>query len=127
MTTKSFEVLHPIRLSQDEPAKTEGIVRLAEDEAESFLARGVIRPLLTSGDGEDGGSTTDTGEAGDNTPKSELAELLGEELAAILESAGYTSAEQVRGTSSEELDAINGVGPKSLQKIRAAVDGQAKK
>lgn len=127
MAIRAYEVLHPIRLSQDEPAKTEGIVRLAEDEAESFLARGVIRPLMASGDGEDGGSTTDTGEAGDNTPKSELAELLGEDLAATLESAGYTSVEQVRGTSSEELDAVNGIGPKAVLKIRAAVDGQAGK
>lgn len=127
MAKRTYEILYPIRLAQDEEPKTEGTISLEEEEARSFLDRGVIRPLLTSGDGGDGGATNNPGEPGENTPPSELAGLLGDELAATLESAGYTSVEQVRGTSSEELDAVNGVGPKSLQKIRAALDGLAKR
>lgn len=111
-----YEILYPVR--KDGELHKEGLIELSGDDARIALERGTVRPLL-GGDGGDGGPTTDPGDAGDNTPKSELAEALGDDIAATLEAAGYTTAEQVRSAGEEELGAINGIGPKSLEKIRA--------
>ena len=42
---------------------------------------------------------------------------------ALLISAGYTSADQVRAASDDDLLAIDGIGPKTVEVIRNAEPG----
>jgi DNA uptake protein ComE-like DNA-binding protein len=49
------------------------------------------------------------------------SEPLDENLVQILADAGYDTLEKIRNASDEELLEIDGIGPKSLEKIRQAV------
>lgn len=80
-------------------------VEQVEEAAESAGVR------LVSGDSPDSLAPAATGG---------LADLLEADLASTLEAAGYTTADQLRAATDEELDAVSGIGPKSVEKIRAA-------
>lgn len=49
------------------------------------------------------------------------SEPLDENLVQLLADAGYDTLEKIRNASDEELLEIDGIGPKSLEKIRQAV------
>ena len=139
---KDYEVLHRIRLddntlvkpaSEERPGTSEAEVKtisLTEEEAQPFLATEAIRPVPTRRDAseeEEPSTHVAPVSPAPSAPPVEgseatatLAEAFGEDTAQILEDAGYTSVAEVQSASDEILLGIDGVGPKTLEKIRAA-------
>lgn len=54
-------------------------------------------------------------------PEPSMSELFGDDLAGDLQRGGFTSVEEVRGASEEELEAVKGIGKKSVKRIRAVL------
>jgi predicted flap endonuclease-1-like 5' DNA nuclease len=55
----------------------------------------------------------------DDVPAS-LADIVGPPAAKALEGAGYTTPESIQKASDEDLTAVKGVGPASVEKLREA-------
>ena len=139
-TKKDYEVLHRIRLENGtlvKPASEDRdlgpnevkTVSLTEEEAQPFLATEAIRPVPTrqevSADEEEPTTHVAPVSPAPSAPPVEespvtLAEAFGEDTAETLEDAGYTSVAEVQAASDEVLLGIDGIGPKSLEKIRAS-------
>lgn len=140
MAERSYEVLHAIRVDQGGELKTAGdIIRLSDEDAKIALERGIVRelseavssgrpdPSESSGIANQQNADNQTDDSGaSNSPGTldrddEMVKLFGEDLAGDLNRGGYTSVEEVRGASEEELEAAKGIGAKSVRKIRAAL------
>jgi DNA-directed RNA polymerase alpha subunit len=57
-----------------------------------------------------------------NEPKPTFAKVIGVRVRLILEDEGLLDAAKLRQMSDEELEAIEGIGSKSVQQIREALD-----
>lgn len=77
----------------------------------------VIAELLEEVSGGTPPEATDDGATDDGATD----EGLSDNTAKILNDAGYDSDEAIRNASDEELLAIDGIGPKKLEEIRAEV------
>lgn len=131
MAKLKYEVLSPIRLADGELVPVGAVKSLEEndEDTQTFLKRDVIRLVpgqedTAENDGsEQNGNPDETPE----TPASEktLADLVGEDLASTLEAGGYESVEQVRAASNDELEAVEGIGKKSIEKIRDSLENSA--
>lgn len=144
MSKKKYQVKSPVRLEDGELLPI-GAVRSLEEQDEdtrTFLNRGVIALVPGQEDespgGQQGGTGPTpsqsanvpagqgTGDGGDNegggaaSPDGALVEVVGEDMAETLTGAGITTLEQATAATNEELDAIEGVGKKTIEKIRAA-------
>ncbi len=141
---KDYEVLQRIRLddgtlvvpaSEDPDLGPDEVktVSLTAEEAVPFLNTSAVRLVPTprqvsAGGPADGGEgPTQTAPVSPPPPAppvetdtAKLAETFGEDVAQILEDAGYVSAAEVRAASDEVLLGVDGIGPKTLEKIRAA-------
>jgi hypothetical protein len=135
---KDYEVLYRIRLgdgtlvrpaSEETPGTNEvKTVSLAEEEARPFLDTGAVRPVPTRrqasvSDDEEPSSTAPVSPAppAPTVESQALAEVFDADLASTLEAGGFTTVEQVRGASDEELNALDGIGKKSVDKVRKAL------
>lgn len=135
----TYEVVVPVTLDAAKGPVTEGTVDLGHDDAALFLARGFVcepndrtaptvqtqpvPPTLTevrdTPPGPSGaGGTPETNGEGDASAS--LVELVGEGPAGALADKGVTTVEQAQAATDEDLDAIEGVGKKTIEKIRAA-------
>jgi hypothetical protein len=57
-------------------------------------------------------------------PPPALADTVGQELADRLAAAGYGTPEAAAAASDEQLRAVEGVGPKTIERLRAAYGGK---
>ncbi len=139
---KDYEVLQRIRLddgtlvvpaSEDPDLGPDEVktVSLTAEEAVPFLNTSAVRLVPTprqvpaGSDGGEGPTPTAPVSPAPPAPPVEtdtatLAETFGEDTAQILEDAGYVSVAEVRAASDEVLLGVDGIGPKTLEKIRAA-------
>lgn len=70
---------------------------------------------------ETGGTSAAAGTSNSATgADASLVEALGEDVASTLAGAGITSLAQAKAATNKDLDAIDGVGKKAIEKIRAA-------
>lgn len=135
---KEYEVLHRVRLedgtlvrpaNEDNPL-TEDVTTLSltDEEAQPFLATSAVRLVpnrrrVAAGDEEptETAPVTPAPPAPPVEPSAPtLAETFGEDTAQILQDAGYATVAEVEGATDEVLLGIDGIGPKRLEKIRAA-------
>lgn len=137
-----YEILSPIRLGDGELVPVGAVKSLEknDEDTQTFLRRDVIRLVPgqddnASDDEESGGGTPGgthggtsdeaTNETPDTPTDKTLSELLGDDLASTLGAGGYESVEQVRAATDEDLDAVEGVGPKTIERIREALSSEA--
>lgn len=135
----NYEVVLPITLDGAKGPITEGTVELGHDDAVTFLYRGFVREPGQSAlagqavstdltevrdtpiDDPNGGTPPDpNGGTGTDATGADasLVELVGEAPAEALAEKGITTVEQATAATAEELDAIPGVGTKTVEKIR---------
>ena len=120
MATKDYEVLHGIRLPDGQVLR-DGVIELDEDDeaTQKFLDYEAIRlvPERKSARAQKQQSPGPN-EGVDATQSLTVPEEAGrEELLAN----GYDTDDKVHAASDDELLAIDGIGPKTLEKIRAAL------
>lgn len=127
-----YEILSPIRVADGElvPVGAVKSMEKNDEDTQTFVRRDVIR--LVPGQ-DDAGGDDDGGESGDGTSNGAsdtstdktLSELLGDDLASTLGAGGYENVEQVRAATDDDLEAVEGIGKKSVEKIRAALEDSA--
>ena len=146
MATKKYEVKSPIRLEDGELIPIGEVKSLEEqdEDTQTFLARGVVvlvpgqeddsagdegtgpTPSQSAnvpagqGSGDNGGDGGDDEGGGAASPDGDLVEVVGEDMAETLTGGGITTLAQATAATNEDLDAIQGVGKKTIEKIRAA-------
>ena len=129
MANKKYEVLHGIRLPEGE-LLTDGVVTLDANDptTKKFLDYEAIRLVPGQGEVQDEPDETPSSTApvspappAPTVESQALAEIFDADLASTLEAGGYTTLEQVRAASDEELNDVEGVGKKSIEKIRSAL------
>jgi hypothetical protein len=102
----NYEAVIPIRSSGSvtPPGET---AELSRKDAEIFLHRGFVK---------------ETEQSGDNADELSVSSDAGREA---LVDAGYDTDDKVRAATDDELLALDGVGAKTLEKIREAVPADA--
>lgn len=106
-----YEAVLPVS-TKDRLVPAGGEVKLSHEDAEIFLARGLVRE---SESGSAQQRDDSGGNLGDGADELSVTPDAGRE--ALLE-AGYTADEEVRAASDDDLLALDGIGQGRLAKIR---------
>lgn len=119
MPKRKFEVLHGIRLDNETPTQTEGVVELTDEEAAVFLDREAIR-LIPGQEAPEPNEDADRGTPVASTERDTLSVPAGH-ARDLLIANGFDTNEKIQAAPDADLLAVDGIAPALLKKIRADV------